>query len=353
MATDKNITMKQYNGVDYDTLYPKTILSQIDGMSDFYFNKNQTLTSATAAQFVNAAVSVPDDALSYLGQFAEHWWRKSVPASCETQEYRITLTPVNTTAIGVESVDVYKNISISQTDGKITLKDKIGAYLVYDYYESGAQKVYEHCLVPLVDNAPCYIQSDDDSDTIYYVPAGATASTNAPNMYNTDTFGILDNSTYDAAFSMYASIRGQVVTTTLVTIPAHDGYKEYVHSIDRNAYPDNGEVGGIIYKYLGIPLEQSPGISLRAKIETGSYTGSGTTTKTLTFSFKPMAVFIGTATSNRYSIPMVYGQVEGLGWNTGNGRNILNLTWSDNSLTIKGTYAVNTSGDNYTYVAIG
>lgn len=30
MATNKNITMKQYNGVDYDTLYPKTIASQID-----------------------------------------------------------------------------------------------------------------------------------------------------------------------------------------------------------------------------------------------------------------------------------------------------------------------------------
>lgn len=30
MATNKNITMKQFNGVDYDILYPKTIASQID-----------------------------------------------------------------------------------------------------------------------------------------------------------------------------------------------------------------------------------------------------------------------------------------------------------------------------------
>ena len=29
MATNKNITMKQFNGTDYDTLYPKTIASQI------------------------------------------------------------------------------------------------------------------------------------------------------------------------------------------------------------------------------------------------------------------------------------------------------------------------------------
>lgn len=32
MATNKNITMKQFNGVDYDTLYPKTIASQVEGL---------------------------------------------------------------------------------------------------------------------------------------------------------------------------------------------------------------------------------------------------------------------------------------------------------------------------------
>ena len=31
MATNKNITMKQFNGTDYDTLYPKTIGAQITG----------------------------------------------------------------------------------------------------------------------------------------------------------------------------------------------------------------------------------------------------------------------------------------------------------------------------------
>ena len=31
MATTKNITMKQFNGTDYDTLYPKTVAAQIVG----------------------------------------------------------------------------------------------------------------------------------------------------------------------------------------------------------------------------------------------------------------------------------------------------------------------------------
>ena len=38
MATNKNITMKQFNGVDYDTLYPKTIATQIDDV----YSKDET-----------------------------------------------------------------------------------------------------------------------------------------------------------------------------------------------------------------------------------------------------------------------------------------------------------------------
>lgn len=34
MATEKNITMKQFNGTDYDILYPKTKVIQIDGFDD-------------------------------------------------------------------------------------------------------------------------------------------------------------------------------------------------------------------------------------------------------------------------------------------------------------------------------
>ena len=38
MATNKNITMRQFNGVDYDTLYPKTIASQVDDV----YSKDET-----------------------------------------------------------------------------------------------------------------------------------------------------------------------------------------------------------------------------------------------------------------------------------------------------------------------
>ena len=46
MATNKNITMKQFNGVDYDTLYPKTIASQVDDV----YSKNEVDAAIEAAQ---------------------------------------------------------------------------------------------------------------------------------------------------------------------------------------------------------------------------------------------------------------------------------------------------------------
>ena len=62
MATNKNITMKQFNGTDYDTLYPKTIASQVDGV----YNKTEILTAATAALYGLGADTVPDDVLALL-----------------------------------------------------------------------------------------------------------------------------------------------------------------------------------------------------------------------------------------------------------------------------------------------
>ena len=60
MATNKNITMKQFNGTDYDTLYPKTKVEQVEGA----YTKQQILTSATAALYGLGANAVPDEVLA-------------------------------------------------------------------------------------------------------------------------------------------------------------------------------------------------------------------------------------------------------------------------------------------------
>lgn len=76
MATTKNIIMKQFNGTDYDTLYPKTVAAQVDGVyskdetypkSQLYtqsqlYTKEQVLSDATKILYGLGSSAIPDDA---------------------------------------------------------------------------------------------------------------------------------------------------------------------------------------------------------------------------------------------------------------------------------------------------
>ena len=62
MATEKNITMKQFNGTDYDTLYPKTIASQIPDV----YSKTDTITAETLTQLGLTADKLPNDAFQQI-----------------------------------------------------------------------------------------------------------------------------------------------------------------------------------------------------------------------------------------------------------------------------------------------
>ena len=80
MATTKNITMKQFNGTDYDTLYPKTVAAQINDVysksetypkSQLYtqsqlYTKEQILTNATKTLYGLGANAVPDNAFQQI-----------------------------------------------------------------------------------------------------------------------------------------------------------------------------------------------------------------------------------------------------------------------------------------------
>ncbi len=88
MATTKNITMKQFNGTDYDTLYPKTVAAQIDDVysksetypkSQLYtqsqlYTKQQVLTDATKTLYGLGSSATPGDVLSWIGQYNTYWW---------------------------------------------------------------------------------------------------------------------------------------------------------------------------------------------------------------------------------------------------------------------------------------
>ena len=62
MATNKNITMKQFNGADYDTLYPKTKVEQVEGA----YTQQQILSDSTKTLFGLETGAVPDEAFVAL-----------------------------------------------------------------------------------------------------------------------------------------------------------------------------------------------------------------------------------------------------------------------------------------------
>lgn len=62
MATNKNITMKQYNGTDYDTLYPKTKVEQVEGA----YTQQQILADSTKTLYGLPNTAVPDDVLALI-----------------------------------------------------------------------------------------------------------------------------------------------------------------------------------------------------------------------------------------------------------------------------------------------
>lgn len=63
MAIEKTITMRQFNGTDYDTLYPETIASQVKGI----YNKEETLSSSVAALYGLSGIdAIPNNVFNQL-----------------------------------------------------------------------------------------------------------------------------------------------------------------------------------------------------------------------------------------------------------------------------------------------
>ena len=63
MGVEKTIIMKQFNGTDYDILYPKTTADQIENV----YTENQILSDSTKGLYGLGADAVPDDVFKALG----------------------------------------------------------------------------------------------------------------------------------------------------------------------------------------------------------------------------------------------------------------------------------------------
>lgn len=125
MAIDKLITMKQFNGTDYDTLYPKTIAAQIPDV----FSKSETVNAETLSQYGLGASGTPNDVFGVLSRFQnglgnEYVWEKTHTENKEnyTTQDKTNYTLISPQYAGTQSTIAYAD-SFSVSDGAFVLNN--------------------------------------------------------------------------------------------------------------------------------------------------------------------------------------------------------------------------------------
>ncbi len=351
MATEKNIVMKEFNGTDYDTLYPKTIGTQVDGI----FTAEQTLTNNTSALYGLGTDAVPDDVFSFLGKYNQYWWKKRVYVEASGYEEKQTAASnsiylqYTTSETASRTINYADSIAINQSTGAVSLKNPL---TVNVSYQSSASTLKNLLAGKYITNA-----YTSPSKIFYVKPNIGTSSSS--------TVGRLSVSYVDDYYYVQITALGLLeITSQKVDTPTIGDWL-YLQSSNRNAYPDSGIVDGYEYMYLGKPYENF--LNLPTHIETGSYTGTGTygtsNKNTLNFSFTPQIVFIvedydtnsGFVSANM----IVQGQKKSNGVDYSSYLRWY-ITWSSDGTSVS-WYAysgnaekqMNTKSQTYRYVAIG
>ena len=255
MATTKNITMKQFNGTDYDTLYPKTIVEQVDGV----YNKQEILEDTTKSMFGYGSSAIPDTIFQWLGKYNQYWWKRRNINYAENQE---TVKESVKVTNGDTAREVYYGDTITfKESGEISIDDPVSVRITWSGCATQSSVIQGKYVTGLYEG----------ESLIFFVP--------------------------DGVLMQYSGSRVQYAENSIMAVTAVAGLGQwsYIQSSDRNAYPDSGIVDNYEYQYLGIPFDnavESPVIEIIEYTGTGTY-GPGVGAKNeLTFSRKPKLVII-------------------------------------------------------------
>ena len=280
-------------------------------------NMATLLKNSTAALFRLPSDAVPDDVLAYLGQYSQYWWKRT---SISDYSPVIGTTSVQVVAeggmSGVDTVYCSGTISISST-GIITLDNPVSC---------GPGTGNE----PTVLRGKYFTTTRSGMSGVFYAATDAEAYVSGGS-------------------PLYWNVECGQVTAQQTSEP----YVDYVHSSDRDAYPDSGESGNYTYQFLGVPFDNAVEAP---QIATGSYVGTGTygasNPNTLTFDFEPKLVMVVSQNSSSF------GTNSGIAWmgqpGASNGKI---FTLSGNSLSwysSDGTSSqLNNDSFTYYYFALG
>lgn len=221
-----------------------------------FLNKANLLQDTTAALFGLGGGAVPDDVLSFLGKYNQHWWKRRTNSGyVENKGTAQNVVLFTTSAMGdaAYKFKVSDSVNISSTGvvslnnpQTVTVSSSNSAALNGKYFEGNG-----------------------------YGDSGIFYGTSSTSWITQVDFGL-------TAQPVTAVQSGTV------------GEWGFVQSSDRNAYPDIGTENGYEYIYIGIPLGNAAQVPV--KIATGSYTGTGTygasNPNSLAFDFVPKLLFV-------------------------------------------------------------
>lgn len=250
------------------------VLFQAAGWSQqpTFLNKGNLLDDTTAALFGLNEAGVPNQALSFLGKYNQHWWRRRsyiedtgyAENQVEPENFDYWLIWSNT-SVAIQYAD---SIKISGT-GAISLVSPASVTLTINNVDEAENLIVGKYL---------YFWG-----RYWYLP---------PTGYLTYYYD-------DESYNHHVSVSKDIVEVQSKYFDqSRIGPWDAVWSTERNAYPDKGISDNYEYWYIGKPFENFS--HWPAKIESGSYLGTGTSgaanPNSLTFEFAPKIVFIIHAT---------------------------------------------------------
>lgn len=326
-------------------LYPgRIILTPVAGQANTYdmvradqptqdgtpLNKATFWKDATAALFGLGVDSVPDDGFSYLGKYAQYWWRRrSVNLSPKLSDSTATINIIYTGGQSTTLDVPYSSSIIIHSESEFDLDSAQQLSVSYNTH------TVANALKGKYFRTHRSFGGESISEEIYFLPENAgNVSRSGSNPY--------------------------FVTCSAYTVGVLKSYGNwgYVQSSDRSAYPDSGEQDGYEYEYLGIPFDNAVGAP---KVEVGGYTGTGayssSSPNSLTFGFKPKLLLVSRGGEG-------FDSSGSFGWLYGLSKTIGDFNDAASSVSLSGrtiswynTYNAqsqrNLNGVTYYYVAIG
>lgn len=261
-------------------------------------NKATLLKDATAAMLGLGDTAVPDDAFALLGKYNLHWWRRRT-VTCVYRYDKVvtsqTQTTVSELASSVPSATLVVNRD-TNTGSSAVARNFSYAYSIEIDQSTGEVKLVNPTSIFFkVGYSNGFKETEGNYFTNIYENPTAVYRGYASVSYGVKQVG--------GFYYQYLKSGVEVITSEKVLDHYTDfGDWEYVTSISKETYPENGYLNGYVYEYLGIPFDNAV---TSPKVEIVEYTGTGTygssNPNTLTFSRVPEIVFFKDG-GNKYGI---------------------------------------------------